>query len=95
MSEHESDLGPEEADRKAEEQAPVEEAGGGVAEGFEQAEEELIENAQHGEGTADPLADRLPPEPTDPEDHTAYGEADEVESTTAREQDDEGGPAPG
>ena len=38
---------------------PVEEAGGGVAEGFEQAEEELIENASHGDGAGNPEADAI------------------------------------
>jgi hypothetical protein len=40
-------MGPEE--RKAEAQRPVDEAGGGVSEGFELAEQELIEHATHGD----------------------------------------------
>jgi hypothetical protein len=56
---------------------PVEEAGGGVAEGFEQAEEELIENASHGDGTADPEADAIDNENVEAERSTAdYGEPD-------------------
>ena len=35
--------------RRHEEWRAVEEAGGGVSEGFEQAEEELIEHASHGD----------------------------------------------
>jgi len=35
--------------RRAEERRAVEEAGGGEAEGFEQAEQELIEHASHGD----------------------------------------------
>jgi hypothetical protein len=56
---------------------PVEEAGGGVAEGFEQAEEELIENASHGDGTGDPEVDAIE-EDAEAERSTAeYGEADD------------------
>jgi len=40
---------PEIEERRREEQRPVEEAGGGEAEGFELAEEELIEHASHGD----------------------------------------------
>jgi len=35
--------------RRREERRAVDEAGGGVSEGFEQAEEELIEHASHGD----------------------------------------------
>ena len=59
---------------------PVEEAGGGVAEGFEQAEQELIENASHGEGVANPEEDAIDNECVEAERSTAeYGEADEVQ----------------
>jgi hypothetical protein len=40
---------PEIEERRREEQRPLEEAGEGEAEGFELAEEELIENASHGD----------------------------------------------
>ena len=67
--------------REAERQ-PVEEAGGGVAEGFEQAEEALIENASHGDGTGDPETDAIDNENVEVERSTAeYGEPDELEST--------------
>jgi hypothetical protein len=89
MSEHEADIDPEEIDRRAAERAPVEEAGGGVAEGFEQAEEDLIENAEHGEGAADPAVDAFPPEGEASEPRTAYGEADDARSSSARDQQDE------
>jgi hypothetical protein len=46
---------PDSADDPAME--PVYQAGGGVAEGFEQAEADLIENAQHYDGPGDPLRD--------------------------------------
>jgi hypothetical protein len=41
---------------------PVEEAGGGEAEGFEIAERELVEQASHGEQRWSPEADAFPPE---------------------------------
>ena len=59
---------------------PVEEAGGGVSEGFEQAEEDLIENASHGDGTGNPEVDAIDNEDAEAERSTAeYGEADEEE----------------
>ena len=77
---HESNVNPEDIERRASEQAPVDEAGGGESEGFEQAEKALIENAE-GEGTGgDPIADAFPPEAVDPEEHTIYGEADDARS---------------
>ena len=61
---------------------PVEEAGGGVAEGFEQAEEDLIENASHGDGTGDPTVDAIDNEDAEAEQSTVeYGEADEPRAT--------------
>ena len=61
---------------------PVEEAGGGVAEGFEQAEEALIENASHGDGTGNPEEDAIDNENVEVERSTVeYGEADEAESS--------------
>jgi hypothetical protein len=61
---------------------PVEEAGGGVAEGFEQAEAELIENASHGDGTGDPEVDAIDNENVEAERSTAeYGEPDEIDAT--------------
>jgi hypothetical protein len=61
---------------------PVEEAGGGVAEGFEQAEEALIENASHGDGTGNPEEDAIDNENVEAERSTVeYGEADEAESS--------------
>ena len=41
-------------ERHAEERRAPDEAGGGEAEGFEQAEEELIEHASHGDPGPDP-----------------------------------------
>jgi hypothetical protein len=57
---------------------PVEEAGGGVAEGFEQAEEELIENASHGDGAGNPERDAIDNENDEAGQATVeYGEPDE------------------
>jgi hypothetical protein len=72
-------------ERRDAERQPVEEAGGGVAEGFEQAEEDLIENATHGEGAGDPESDAIDSELDEAEDSTAeYGEADVPEATEDR-----------
>lgn len=55
-------------------QRAVVEGGEGVAEGFELAEEELIDNAAHGDQKRFPNRDAGPPEePTE----TAFGEPDE------------------
>lgn len=54
---------------------PVVEGGEGQAEGFELAEEELIDNAEHGDQKRFPNRDvGFPEEPTD----TAFGEPDEA-----------------
>lgn len=54
---------------------PVVEGGGGQAEGFELAEQELIDNASHGDQKRFPNRDAPPPEePTD----VAFGEPDEA-----------------
>ena len=55
---------------------PLEESGQGEAEGFEQAEAELIENASHGDGEGDPLADAGEPEANP--DPATHGEADHI-----------------
>jgi hypothetical protein len=53
---------------------PLVEAGEGEAEGFEVAEAELIDNAEHGDEKRFPSRDAgQPEEPTD----TAYGEPDQ------------------
>ncbi len=56
---------------------PVYEAGGGVAEGFEQAEADLVENAQHGDGRGDPLSDAFTPEAESDLAGVEYAEPDE------------------
>ena len=80
---------------------PVEESGGGEAEGFEQAERALIENATHGDGAGDPALDAIDNENAEAQRSTAaYGEPDEVDVTEVTsdpdsEQDDDPGEAPG
>ena len=63
------------------------EAGEGVAEGFELAEEELVEAAQHGDSEADPLADALTPEVDGGHGIGEYGEADHEDSSEVRDSD--------
>src|SRR5436305_1400617 len=53
----------------------VREGGGGEAEGFEDAENQLIENAGHGEGN--PLPDAFSPEEESDLSGAEYGEPDE------------------
>jgi hypothetical protein len=69
-------------ERHAEEQRAVREAGGGEAEGFELAEEELIEHASHGDPGPDPSHLAGDPEEFEGGD---YGEADHEYSS----EDDE------
>lgn len=80
----------DEADR------PVEEGGGGEAEGFEVAERELAEQASHGENRWTPETDAFPPEDEATEIH---GEPDEVDPTEVvrdpREGPDDPGEGPG
>jgi hypothetical protein len=62
------------------------EHGGGQAEGFEESERLLQEQAQHGEPTINPLRD---PSAAEAEaDPGTYGEADSVRSTETGEDDD-------
>lgn len=53
------------------------EHGGGEAEGFEEAEDLLEEQATHGDASVDPLRDA--PAPEAEEQVAVYGEADEVD----------------
>jgi hypothetical protein len=69
--------GMDEAERAAAEH------GGGEAEGFEEAEQMLEEQATHGDPAVDPLADASAPEAD--EELAEYGEADEFESSETRE----------
>jgi hypothetical protein len=61
---------------------PVDEAGGGQAEGFEHAEEDLRENAEHGQlGPRDPRRDAFTGEEETDLAAPAYGDADHERST--------------
>ena len=66
---------------------PLAEAGEGVAEGFELAEEDLIEAAQHGASKADPLADAFTPEVDGGHRIGEYGEADHEDSSEVRDSE--------
>lgn len=67
---------PEDADPAI---APLLEAGQGEAEGFEQAEQELIERASHGDERSTPETDAFTPEQESDRSTAVYGDADEVE----------------
>ncbi len=56
---------------------PVSEGGGGESEGFELAEEELIEQAEHGDGGPSPTRAGFPPEKESDAATAEYGEADQ------------------
>ncbi len=62
-------------------QRPLVEAGEGVSEGFELAEEELIEAAEHGDSQADPRRDAPPVEAERETLGDVYGEADSERSS--------------
>lgn len=64
---------------------PVYEAGGGEAEGYELAERELIRNATHDEGRADPEGDGFTPEAEADRATAEYGEPDQLRSTEGDE----------
>ncbi|HEX9481009.1 MAG TPA: hypothetical protein VF927_02800 [Solirubrobacteraceae bacterium] len=74
MDEYDLDL------RRREERRAVEEAGGGESEGFELAEEELIEHSSHGDEHSPfrIIADGAHETPEDPaEESIEYSEPDE------------------
>jgi hypothetical protein len=58
---------------------PVEEAGGGEAEGFEQSERELEEQATHGEGGGEPGDDAFAPEAESDRSSAEYGDPDDLD----------------
>jgi len=70
MDEHDLDL------RRREERRAVEEAGGGESEGFELAEEELVDHTSHGDGHS-PARIMRDAAAESEEDDQDYGEADE------------------
>jgi hypothetical protein len=72
-----------ERDDRFEAERAVREAGGGEAEGFEEAEQLLEENASHGDGGGDPASDAFPGEVESDESGAEYGEADEPRQSDA------------
>jgi hypothetical protein len=86
----------DERERKRDEaRRPVEEGGGGEAEGFEQAERELEEHASHAEEGGDPVSDAFSPEAESDRASAKYGEPDEVDPTEVVRDPDEGPDDPG
>src|SRR5690349_15553521 len=71
-------------ERRREEQRAVREGGGGEAEGFEEAEKELIEHASHGDSGPDPTHLQGRPEEWD---GGSFGEADHEESSENQDED--------
>jgi hypothetical protein len=82
-----------------ESERPLKEAGEGEAEGFELAEDDLIEEASHGDERRDPTADAFEGEVESDEAGAVYGEPDEVDPTEVvrdpREDEDDPGAGPG
>ena len=70
------DFGADLARRRAEERRAVDEGGGGQSEGFELAEEELIEHTSHGDEHT-PSRILRDAEPDEEQTDSVYGEADE------------------
>lgn len=62
---------------------PLYQAGEGEQEGYETAEADLVENATHGDGGANPARDALSGELESDRSTAAYGEADEEEPRDA------------
>jgi hypothetical protein len=80
--------GPGSNDGLPEAARPLAEAGEGYAEGFEEAERELIENASHGDAAPDPTT--LAGEPEAERSDAEYGEPDRIESSEREEEGQEG-----
>jgi hypothetical protein len=78
-------------ERREQERAPVEQAGGGVAEGFEQAEEQLERFASHEDAGGSPTQDAFTPEAES--DRAEHGESDQLPEEAPDEvvEDDDGG----
>ena len=62
-----------------EESRPVEEGGGGVAEGFEQSEQALNEQGHHGDQRFNPERNELTPEAESDRATGVKGEADDLD----------------
>lgn len=73
--------------RLPEAERPLAESGEGVAEGFELAEEQLIQSASHGRKHGHPLGDRFPEEDGRSEGLTIHGEADHEKASEKEDSD--------
>jgi hypothetical protein len=73
--------------RLPEAERPLAEGGEGVAEGFELAEEQLIQAASHGDKHGHPLGDGFPEEDARSEGLTIYGEADHEKASEKEDSD--------
>ncbi len=60
---------------------PVYQAGGGPQDGWDAVEEELIENATHGDGHGQPERDAISPELESDRSTAVYGESDHIAAT--------------
>lgn len=69
--------------------APVEEAGGGESEGFEQAEKDLEEHASHGDPAPDPTTQAFTPEDESDLETAESGDADAPLSDEEENQPDD------
>jgi len=79
----------------APEMRAVYEGGGGEAEGFELAEADLIDNAQHGDGHRDPLSDAFSPEVESDRASAVNAAGDQEKVTEVTSDPDEGDDGPG
>ena len=77
----------EEGRQVSEEERPLIEGGEGVEEGFEVAEEDLVEAASHGENRYDPSTADFGDEESAGDGDAVAGEADEVEVPDGPEDD--------
>jgi hypothetical protein len=77
--------GPPSSRTTGEANQPLAEAGGGAAEGFEEAEEDLIEHASHGDPAPDPAQEAFEPE-LDDEETVERGSRDHEHSTQRRDE---------
>ena len=78
---------------------PLAEAGQGVAEGFEESEDELVRQASHEDPAVPPTEAAFSPEQEADRSTAVYGEPDEIDPTEVvadpREDDDDPGAGPG
>lgn len=74
---------------------PLAEAGQGYAEGFEAAEDDLIEGASHGDASGDPTRDAFSGEVESDRSTAVHGEPDEIDPTEQVEDPEEGPEDPG